>query len=75
MDATEKKSTAVSGFSANCIATLTVYMVLKNTVWSLSLATAVEGYSTALQGPGVRPCFLQQRTTQALGVFLGSRRD
>ena len=47
--------------------------MLKNTV--CCLATPAEGYSTALQDPGVRPRFLQQRTPQALGMFLGPRRD
>ena len=72
-DATEKRPTVVSGLSANCLATLTAWVVLKNMV--CSLATPAEGHSTALQDPGVRPRFLQQKTSQALGMFLGPRRD
>lgn len=71
VDPTKKKN-PVLGFGPNCTATLACTCGSEE-YFVESLAIPVEGYSPG--GPGERPCFLQQRTTQVPGMLLHPHRD
>lgn len=71
VDATEKRPTVVSGFTANCIATLSKWCLRTQCVLWPPLQKVIDSPA----GSGSEPRFLQQRSPQALGMFLGPRRD